>query len=223
VSFYVGDKRFSIHEYLLEKYWPNWNDDFDNMLSSFGITVVVFRGLIHWLYHGDIVDDETIGETDLPDEWLKNEKPEPLALRMAIELYFVGQDYGIKHLQDCAMSVIFHYHKKTRAVPGIDSLQKIYLEDGKSMRRGNCRGHLQLFCADLYYHLGCENVSTLLDVNTEKEQCPREFLENFLRRRFQLLKGSTASHSVLKLKDYLLNPEAYPDIDTDPEKIYKIE
>jgi hypothetical protein len=204
----------SIQKCVLNRVIVDWINKFkldENGWHDFrNITFAVYRGFWYWLHHGKMVSDEVIAEHEYPSDWIEPDKKEskPLALSMAIELYFLGEDYGIYSLEDFAMNFIFNHYRKNRTMPSTVRVSHIYYDEDKE--RKMYKGHLQLFCVDLYYLFGEKNITKMLDRN---EDTPREFLGNIFRRHCQLIIDTDRTFAVeyptLKLKDYMHNVEFY--------------
>jgi hypothetical protein len=105
---------------------------------------------------------------------------EPLACKMAFELYKHAWYLGIWKLQNDAMDLIFAYYMKKKTVPHPDLINWLY----QDLSAENI--YLKCFCIDIYYKLGLEedsSIMTLLDPSASMScNWPYGFLYGVFKR-----------------------------------------
>ncbi|KAL5415632.1 hypothetical protein PMIN03_002592 [Paraphaeosphaeria minitans] len=130
----------------------------------------ILRGFIYWLYEHEVPSDEIIKQMDFPSDWNSIGGKKPLALVMAVHLYLLAWNAGLRRLSLEMLQFIFTHFKKSRSVPQTGLVRLLYSFGGRSDKMP-----LQKFFVDIY-HKWCDE-----DTMGLEEEYPPRFLFDMMK------------------------------------------
>lgn len=143
----------------------------------------LFRALVHWIYTQELPTNDVIAQTECPKAWANDTEKNPLACKMAFELYILAWRLDVSKLKNDIMTYIFELYRQEGRPPHLDHVRR--LSDTFVLEYDPEEDEpIWTFCVDFWHKWAFTDMETELSYDGGFSNYPKELLYGvFVRER----------------------------------------